>query len=55
MLLMDALELDEVAAERPAPLLPDLKYENMQREMRKVYTAFSSWKGGGAPAVWTGL
>ncbi|KAH0491764.1 hypothetical protein TgHK011_003173 [Trichoderma gracile] len=55
MLLMDALELDE--AEGSASLLPDLKPENMQREMRKAYTAFSSWKGegGSASAVWTGL
>ncbi|PTB64728.1 hypothetical protein BBK36DRAFT_56505 [Trichoderma citrinoviride] len=55
MLLMDALEVDE--AEDSAALLPDLKPGNMQREMRKAYTAFSSWKGGDAdaPAVSTGL
>ncbi|PTB41555.1 uncharacterized protein TrAFT101_009837 [Trichoderma asperellum] len=51
MLFMDALELDE--AERSA-LLPDLKQENIMREIRKAYTAFSSWSDG-ENLIWTGL
>ncbi|KAL7948479.1 poly glycohydrolase domain-containing protein [Trichoderma barbatum] len=51
MLLMDALELDE--ADEFA-LLPDLKQENVLREIRKAYAAFSSWRGD-VPTLWTGL
>ncbi|EHK18948.1 uncharacterized protein TRIVIDRAFT_4413, partial [Trichoderma virens Gv29-8] len=52
MLLMDALELDEADE---CGILPDLKQANILREIRKAYTAFSSWTGGDAPTVWTGL
>lgn len=52
MLLMDALELDEADE---LGTLPDLKQENIQREIRKACTAFSSWTGGDAATVWTGL
>lgn len=52
MLFMDALELDE---EEGSAMLPDLKQENIMREIRKAYTAFSSWSGGDNPTVWTGL
>lgn len=52
MLFMDALELDE--AEESA-MLPDLKQENIVREIRKAYTAFSSWTGSEHSTVWTGL
>lgn len=52
MLLMDALELDEADE---LGTLPDLKQENILREIRKAYTAFSSWRGSDAPTVWTGL
>lgn len=52
MLFMDALELDEAEG---SALLPDLKQENIMREIRKAYTAFSSWSGGANPTVWTGL
>ncbi|KAL7934182.1 hypothetical protein V8C35DRAFT_36635 [Trichoderma chlorosporum] len=52
MLLMDALELDEADE---AGILPDLQPANIQREVQKAYTAFSSWTGGNSPTVWTGL
>ncbi|KAL9468596.1 hypothetical protein ACSS6W_010290 [Trichoderma asperelloides] len=52
MLFMDALELDEAEG---SALLPDLKQENIMREIRKAYTAFSSWSGGENSIVWTGL
>lgn len=52
MLFMDALELDEAEG---SAMLPDLKQENIMREIRKAYTAFSSWSGGANPTVWTGL
>lgn len=52
MLFMDALELDEVEG---SAVLPDLKQENIMREIRKAYTAFSSWSDGESPTVWTGL
>ncbi|KAL2137269.1 hypothetical protein VTI74DRAFT_5000 [Chaetomium olivicolor] len=49
MLFMDALELDMV---EPGDSLPDLRPENLVREIRKAYTAFSS---GRFPVVRTGL
>lgn len=52
MLFMDAMELDEAEG---SALLPDLKQENILREILKAYTAFSSWSGGANPTVWTGL
>ncbi|PNP48884.1 hypothetical protein TGAMA5MH_00042 [Trichoderma gamsii] len=52
MLFMDALELDEAEG---STMLPDLKQEHILREIRKAYTAFSSWSGGANPTVWTGL
>ncbi|UKZ71967.1 uncharacterized protein TrAtP1_012909 [Trichoderma atroviride] len=52
MLLMDALELDEAES---STMLPDLKQENLTREIRKAYTAYSSWSDGANPIVWTGL
>ncbi|KAK1242719.1 hypothetical protein MKX08_005531 [Trichoderma sp. CBMAI-0020] len=52
MLFMDALELDEAEG---SAMLPDLKQENLTREIRKAYTAFSSWSDGANPTVWTGL
>jgi poly(ADP-ribose) glycohydrolase len=52
MLFMDALELDEAES---SAILPDLKQENIMRELRKAYTAFSSWPGGENSTVWTGL
>ncbi|KAK4129157.1 hypothetical protein N657DRAFT_639721 [Parathielavia appendiculata] len=48
MLFMDALELDMIEA---GTSLPDLRPENMNREIRKAYTAFSS---GGFGEVRTG-
>jgi poly(ADP-ribose) glycohydrolase len=50
MLFMDALELDMVEA--GGPVLPDLLPGNMEREVRKAYTAFSSSRFG---EVRTGL
>jgi poly(ADP-ribose) glycohydrolase len=52
MLFMDALEFDEVEG---STILLDLEQENILREVRKAYTAFSSWRGGENPTVWTGL
>lgn len=52
MLFMDALELDEAEG---STMLPDLKQESLTREVRKAYTAFSSWSDGANPIVWTGL
>ncbi|KAK5991259.1 Poly(ADP-ribose) glycohydrolase-like protein [Cladobotryum mycophilum] len=52
MLLMDALEIDRA---EDGELLPDLKPENMAREMKKAYTAFSSWSSDEGQVVWSGL
>lgn len=56
MLIMDALELDEDSGNDG---LPDLKAENVRREIEKAYVAFSSWKCDAAEgvedAVWVGL
>lgn len=41
MLFMDALEIDELD---DTDGLPDLQPENIERELRKAYTAFSSWE-----------
>ena len=43
MLFMDALEMDERGSD--GGRLPDLRPENMDRELRKAIVAFSSWQG----------
>ncbi|KAH8180111.1 poly (ADP-ribose) glycohydrolase (PARG) domain-containing protein [Sarocladium implicatum] len=52
LLFMDALEIDEI--DEGNGLLPDLKQENIDRELQKAYSAFSSWPSGEGAAVWTG-
>ncbi|SPO04639.1 uncharacterized protein DNG_07324 [Cephalotrichum gorgonifer] len=47
MLFMDALELDELFTSEGEGRLPDLRPENMDREIHKAVTAFSAWKGEG--------
>lgn len=53
MLFMDALEIDEV--DENDGLLPDLKPQNLQREILKAYTAFSSWQSDQTTTVWSGV
>lgn len=64
MLFMDALELDLVEANAPdtgasdelhGNILPDLSQDNINRELRKAYAAFSSWPLTSGSTVWTGL
>ncbi|KAK0730906.1 hypothetical protein B0H67DRAFT_54204 [Lasiosphaeris hirsuta] len=52
MLFMDALELDLVESEAENATLPDFLPGNMEREVRKAYTAFGF---GGFDEVRTGL
>jgi poly(ADP-ribose) glycohydrolase len=52
LLFMDALEIDELDDMNG---LPDLQPENIQREIRKAYTAFSSWESEGEANVFAGL
>lgn len=53
MLFMDALEIDEV--DENDGLLPDLKPQNVEREILKAYTAFSAWEADDAAEVWSGI
>lgn len=46
MLFMDALEIDE---QDDSDGLPDIRLDNVEREIRKAYTAFSSWDTQGEP------
>ncbi|KAL2205668.1 hypothetical protein CC79DRAFT_1055383 [Sarocladium strictum] len=54
MLFMDALEIDELDDTNG---LPDLQSENIERELRKACTAFSSWKSTSSTvsAVYAGV
>lgn len=52
MLFMDALEVDEVGGSMG---LPDLYPQNVEREIRKAYTAFASWDGIPAQKIWAGI
>ena len=52
MLFMDALEIDEI--DEGDGMLPDLKPHNIDRELQKAYSAFSSWPSGDGATVWTG-
>ncbi len=52
MLFMDALEIDEGDNQEG---LADLLSSNIDREIKKAYTAFSSWAVGAPATVWTGL
>jgi poly(ADP-ribose) glycohydrolase len=52
LLFMDALEIDELDDESG---LPDVQPENIQREVRKAYTAFSSWTSGDLATVYAGI
>lgn len=57
MLLMDAMELDNWD-DGGTGLLADLDPRNLERELMKAYTAFSTWFEGGEEdkaVVWTGL
>ena len=49
---MDALEIDEI--DEGDGMLPDLKPHNIDRELQKAYSAFSSWPSGDGATVWTG-
>lgn len=51
MLFMDALEIDEAEESEE---LPDLLPGNIEREITKAYTAFSSWHATAAK-VWAGV
>lgn len=53
MLFMDALEIDEI--DENDGILPDLKPKNLDREILKAYTAFSSWKSAETATVWSGI
>lgn len=60
MLIMDALELDEISPEGGDGGLPDLEQDNMMREITKAYVAFSSWSGDSTSSerrdvIWTGF
>ncbi|KAJ6446893.1 poly(ADP-ribose) glycohydrolase [Purpureocillium lavendulum] len=52
MLFIDALEIDEVDDQQG---LPDLVPSNIDREINKAYTAFSSWPSGVDATVWAGI
>lgn len=55
MLFMDALEIDMHDADSSDAILPDLIEENILRELRKAYTAFSSWPSSPDSTIKTGL
>ncbi|KAK0388668.1 hypothetical protein NLU13_4911 [Sarocladium strictum] len=52
MLFMDALEIDELDG---SEALPDIQPGHLEREIRKAYTAFSSWASGDESTVYTGV
>ncbi|PNY26012.1 Uncharacterized protein TCAP_04052 [Tolypocladium capitatum] len=52
MLFMDALEIDEADGGEG---LPDLEPHNLDREIKKAYTAFAAWRSPDNSAVWAGL
>lgn len=53
LLFMDALEIDEINEDDGT--LVDLIPSSIDRELRKAYTAFSSWQCQPGSKVWTGL
>lgn len=52
LLFMDALEIDELDDSHG---LPDLQPLNIEREIHKAYTAFSSWQPSADGRVFTGI